>query len=208
MTVFLLKIKEKHFVSYLRIPTSLVDTKNTEPKVRCFPRTEEPCCLSKECPMKFSMKLPIPVRSALIFLLLTSLAGLSARKLYTDGYGIIDIADDYLGVPYKYGGTTPSGFDCSGFTGYVYKRAGYRLPRGADDQYRALNPIKKPEIGDLVFFKIDGKRVSHVGIYVGGFRFIHSPRTGKSVGYADLRTKYWKKRYAGARTIFHRIAQK
>lgn len=115
---------------------------------------------------------------------------------------IVDIAKQYLGIPYKFGGQSPkTGFDCSGFTGYVYRKAGYSLPRGADDQFASLTPVRKPQPGDLVFFRINGQRVSHVGIYAGNYRFIHAPRTGKNVGYADMRISYWKKRYAGARTI-------
>ncbi len=120
------------------------------------------------------------------------------------GHKIATIAKQYIGLPYKYGGTSPdTGFDCSGFTGYVYGRVGYKLGRGADDQYDSMKAVKVPLVGDLVFFNIDGKRVSHVGIYLGDFKFIHSPRTGKNIGIADIRIDYWKKRYAGARSLFH-----
>lgn len=125
------------------------------------------------------------------------------RALAYDGQGILELAQDQLGVDYKFGGNSPQeGFDCSGLTGYIYKKAGFSLPRGADAQYRALDPVKKPEPGDLVFFKIDGKKISHVGIYAGDFQFIHAPSTGKKVSYADMRIRYWKARYAGSRTIF------
>ncbi len=116
------------------------------------------------------------------------------------GNSIVSIAKQYLGTPYRYGGTTPAGFDCSGFTGYVYKRAGIKLPRDARDQFRRLTEQKVPKPGDLVFFKINGSSISHVGIYVGNLKFIHSPRTGRSVEIADMRISYWKTRYAGART--------
>lgn len=124
------------------------------------------------------------------------------RTTLYDGEGIIEIAKKYLGVPYKFGGQTPDGFDCSGFTGYVYKKAGYSLARDAGVQYNEMKPIKVPRVGDLVFFKIDGQKVSHVGIYVGNLTFIHAPSTGKKVSYADMRIAYWKQRYAGARTVF------
>tara|TARA_Y100001937_G_scaffold122491_2_gene183653 strand:- start:4526 stop:5041 length:516 start_codon:yes stop_codon:yes gene_type:complete len=119
-----------------------------------------------------------------------------------DGGGIARLAEQYLGVPYRPGGYSPSGFDCSGLTSYVYKEAGYSIPRSASSQYTALRPVRVPEVGDLVFFRIDGKSISHVGIYVGNYRFIHAPSSGKNVSLADLRLKYWKNTYAGARTIF------
>lgn len=132
-----------------------------------------------------------------------SISGVRYRRVRLhDGVGIVRIAKRYLGTPYRYGGKSPSGFDCSGYSKYVYRRAGYKLPHGARVQYTSLRPVRVPRPGDLVFFKTIGNKVSHVGIYAGGFRFLHSPRTGKNVSYADIRTRYWKKRYAGARTIF------
>ncbi len=121
-----------------------------------------------------------------------------------DGGGIVEIAQKYLGTPYKYGGNSPSGFDCSGFTSYVYKRAGYKLPRATTAQYSKLDPLRVPKVGDLVFFRTSGNKVSHVGIYVGNYRFIHAPSSGKTVSYADIRNVYWKPRYAGSRTVFNR----
>jgi D-gamma-glutamyl-meso-diaminopimelic acid endopeptidase CwlS/peptidoglycan endopeptidase LytE len=119
-----------------------------------------------------------------------------------DREGIVLISKQYLGVPYKSGGTTPAGFDCSGFTMFVYQKAGYKLPRSTKAQYDYLKPIKVPKKGDLVFFDIDGNGISHVGIYLGEFKFIHAPSTGKRVEIVDLRNQYWKKRYRGSRTYF------
>jgi len=125
------------------------------------------------------------------------------RGIPLAGREIIRLAHKQLGVPYRYGGKSPrTGFDCSGFTNYVYRRAGYGIPRGARNQYRALRPVRIPRVGDLVFFRTMGRRVSHVGIYAGRYRFIHSPRTGKTVEYADIRLRYWQKRYAGARAVY------
>lgn len=121
-----------------------------------------------------------------------------------DGKGIVQLAQKYLGTPYRYGGNSPAGFDCSGFTSYVYKKAGYRLPRATTAQYGKMNPVRAPQVGDLVFFRTSGKRISHVGIYVGNYQFIHAPSSGKTVSYADIRNSYWKPRYAGSRTIFRR----
>lgn len=126
------------------------------------------------------------------------------RVTLYDGAGIVAAAEEHLGAPYRPGGNSPAGFDCSGFTAYVYRAAGYQLPRTASDQYRAgvLRPVRTPQPGDLLFFRLDGARISHVGIYVGDFKFIHAPSSGRKVSYADIRLDYWKKSYAGARSIF------
>jgi cell wall-associated NlpC family hydrolase len=117
---------------------------------------------------------------------------------------IVKTAQHYLGVNYRHGGTTPRGFDCSGYVMYVYQKNGILLPRSVESQYGAGRHIRyrRAEPGDLVFFKTSrGRRISHVGIYVGSGRFIHAPRTGKQVSYADMRMPYWKKRYRGAVTF-------
>jgi cell wall-associated NlpC family hydrolase len=94
------------------------------------------------------------------------------------------------GTPYRYGGTTTRGFDCSGYTGYVYKKAGHKLPRTARQQYAATKHItrKSAKPGDLVFFKSGGGGVYHVGIYAGGNMLWHSSRPGKPVAKAKIWT--------------------
>lgn len=119
----------------------------------------------------------------------------------TSGTQIVSMARRYLGTPYRYGGGSPAGFDCSGLTQYVYNEAGIKLPRSAKDQFEMLKPIRVPRPGDLIFFKLDGNSVSHVGIYVGRFKFIHAPSSGKRVSYADIRNKYWESHYAGSRSV-------
>ncbi len=91
---------------------------------------------------------------------------------------VVAIAKQYLGVPYVYGGESPSGFDCSGLTMYVYAKAGMSIPRTASAQQRALSPTSHPEPGDLVFF---GTPAYHVGIYLGGNKMIAAPHPGTSV---------------------------
>lgn len=119
-----------------------------------------------------------------------------------NGRKIVKRASKYLGVGYVWGGTTASGFDCSGFTRYIYKSVGYRIPRNARGQFKHMHPIKEPGVGDLVFFRTrPGPAISHVGIYVGKRKFIHSPRPGHSIRYDSMDSKYWKTRYMGARTI-------
>ena len=91
--------------------------------------------------------------------------------------GIVNIARGLLGIPYVYGGSTPSGFDCSGFTSYVYRKAGISIPRTASAQQRAATRVSNPKPGDLVFF---GSPAWHVGIYTGPGMMIDSPKPGKS----------------------------
>ncbi len=112
-----------------------------------------------------------------------------------------DQALSMLGKPYRYGGNTPRGFDCSGLVQYSYLRAGVRLPRTTKSQRRHSRPVslKKLRRGDLLFFNQEGKRSSHVGIYIGNQRFVHAPSSGKRVNIASLLNPYWRKHLAGAR---------
>ncbi len=109
----------------------------------------------------------------------------------------IKIAKKYVGVRYRYGGTTPRGFDCSGYTRYVWKKAGKTLPRTSRAQYRAVKKISRTAArpGDLVFFTSSSGRVFHVGIYAGKGKMYDAPRPGKRVG---LR-KIWSSRVSFGR---------
>ncbi|MFH0976434.1 MAG: C40 family peptidase [Spirochaetota bacterium] len=119
---------------------------------------------------------------------------------------IVETAKKYIGSKYKGGGNTPDGFDCSGFTMFVYKQSSLNIPRKARSQYFSGKriTIKTAKPGDLVFFTLTNSRISHVGIYLGDNNFIHSPNIGKSVSYASLDTPYWKRRYVGAITYFEK----
>lgn len=111
----------------------------------------------------------------------------------------------FLGVPYKRGGSDEgTGFDCSGFVKSIYERTiGYVLPRLAKDQAAATQPIKREELrpGDLVFFNTMKRAFSHVGIYVGDGRFIHSPKPGAHVRVEHMEQSYWARRFDGARRV-------
>ena len=110
----------------------------------------------------------------------------------------------YLGVPYRRGGTGIQGFDCSGFVQAMYENSlGLVLPHNAKAQAAATDKIDKTELqpGDLVFFNTLRRAFSHVGIYVGEGKFIHSPRSGGEVRIEDMRDSYWNKRFNGARRV-------
>ena len=105
-----------------------------------------------------------------------------------------------IGRPYRYGGTTPRGFDCSGLVYYAYRRAGIVVPRTTRDQYRQADhvPVANIRPGDLLFFRIHGRDISHVAIYAGQQRILHAPSGGKRVVYGNLDNPYWRQRLAGA----------
>ncbi len=122
----------------------------------------------------------------------------------TLGQKLVSGAQRYLGVPYVYGGASPSGFDCSGLVYYLLKNEGYSPYRTAADQYKMGTYVAKENLqpGDLVFFQnTAGYGISHVGIYVGDGKFIHAPHTGSVVSYADLNSTYYTNHYYGARRV-------
>lgn len=118
---------------------------------------------------------------------------------------LVSTAIGFLGIPYRRGGNTAeSGFDCSGFVRAIYKETiGLVLPRSADQQANVTQTIDKSDLkpGDLVFFNTMKRTFSHVGIYLGDGKFIHSPRSGSHVRIEDMRIPYWNVRFDGARRV-------
>lgn len=112
---------------------------------------------------------------------------------------VVGVAKKHLGAPYRWGGSSPEGFDCSGFVRYVYAQVGISLPHNAAEQYRHGAPVSRDQLkpGDLVFFD----RLRHNGIYVGGRRFIHAGRSGKRVGISRLDEEWYSARWVGARRL-------
>lgn len=104
----------------------------------------------------------------------------------------VSVAMQQVGVPYRYGGATPRGFDCSGLVYYSYARAGKSLPRTTGSLWSQTQPIAKNElrVGDILFFRIAGK-MSHVGLYIGEQRFVHAPSSGKNVTVASLQSDFY-----------------
>ena len=115
---------------------------------------------------------------------------------------IITTAKTYIGVPYVWGGSAPSGFDCSGFVQYVFKAHGITLPRTSKQQWTVGTLISKSSLqpGDLVFFETGGSGISHLGIYIGDGQFIHAS-SSKGVMISSLSNSYWAGAYYGARRV-------
>ena len=108
---------------------------------------------------------------------------------------------EQVGRPYRFGGADPRGFDCSGLVHYSYKQAGRTLPRSTELLYETGKKVSSSRLreGDLVFFDENGKKASHVGLYIGGGEFVHAPSAGKKVRRERLSDAYWRKRFRGAR---------
>jgi cell wall-associated NlpC family hydrolase len=128
------------------------------------------------------------------------------RQTVTDrASNLVMNAMGFLGVPYRRGGNdAESGFDCSGFVRAMYEQTvGLLLPRRANEQAAATEKIDKADLqpGDLVFFNTMRRAFSHVGIYVGDGKFIHSPKPGAQVRVEDMRVSYWQRRFDGARRV-------
>ena len=133
-----------------------------------------------------------------------SVAG-QAHQVVDRTSDLVVTAMGFLGVPYRRGGNSAeTGFDCSGFVRAIYQQtAGMLLPRRADQQAASTEKIDKKELqpGDLVFFNTMRRAFSHVGIYVGDGKFIHSPRSGSEVRVEDMHQSYWQRRFDGARRV-------
>ena len=118
---------------------------------------------------------------------------------------VVEIAKKYLGCKYVYGGSSPSGFDCSGFTSYVYGQCGISLARTSYAQASQGTAVSKSELqpGDLLLFTTNGSSggISHVGIYVGNGQFIHAANATRGVVYDTINSGYYATNYAGARRI-------
>lgn len=119
------------------------------------------------------------------------------------GADLLEEAEQYLGIRYVHGGEPPKGFDCSGFTYYVFNSLGYTLPRSVEAQSRCGQAVEGDlSPGDLVFFATNGgKTPSHVGIYAGDGQFLHAPNSRSTVSYGDLTKGYWMEKCIGARRL-------
>ena len=112
-----------------------------------------------------------------------------------------EVAMSMVGKSYRYGGSTPQGFDCSGLVYFSFQRAGIKVPRSTERQRKQGRPIPAAQAarGDLVFFNQEGRNFSHVGIYLGNNRFVHAPSSGKQVRVDSLTDPYWQKHWVDVR---------
>lgn len=141
--------------------------------------------------------------------LLAFMTGCGGRRVVTSagppdaGRAVAARARAFTGAAYRAGGATPQGFDCSGFVQYLYERLGVRLPRTASEQFEVGRDVTPRRLapGDLVFFRTDRHRVTHVGVVVGDGTFIHAPNARSRVRADRLESRYWAERYAGARRV-------
>jgi len=116
---------------------------------------------------------------------------------------VVHVAEQLIGTPYRYGGSNPSGFDCSGLVQYAHRQVGVAVPRTTTSQLaQARIPEREALLpGDLLFFHIDAQKNQHVGIYEGNGVFIHAPSSGKRVSRASLENPYWSNRLVATRTF-------
>lgn len=145
------------------------------------------------------------MKKAFSFLLMLAFLIVGLPRAYAENSRdeVVKIAKEQLGAPYRFGGTTPSGFDCSGFVQYIFDKIGIELPRTSSEQYQVGTAVNKEDLlpGDLVFFKGTYKSgISHSGIYIGNSEFI-SATTSQGVAVASMNNSYWKPKFAGARRV-------
>lgn len=153
--------------------------------------------------------------TTLVAVAVSALAGCTAAPRYrssppaaepsdVDRHDVVTQARKYVGAPYRGGGRTPGGFDCSGLVVNVYEKFGIAMPRTSREQAKFGKEIDRSELkpGDLVFFCTSGStKISHVGIYSGGGEFIHASTRSRRVKYDRLDDEYFRKRYATARRV-------
>ena len=151
---------------------------------------------------KLLMKKVIITTALAMVFLFTGVFG-NATKADASNYRVsaANVAQKYIGLKYVWGGTTPRGFDCSGLVQYSFKQAGKTLPRTAAQQFKLGKYVGKQGLrtGDLVFFKTSGTRISHVGIYIGNNKFVHSSNSGLKID--SMSNSYWSPKFAGGKRV-------
>jgi cell wall-associated NlpC family hydrolase len=180
---------QAHNVAATTSPLGAVSQVNASPEVET---TQAKQTVTQYLAVRNAHYATVASRSRAISQARTQLAAaqIELNKSVLNGYKVVRTADNYAGVRYVHGGTSPKGFDCSGYTQYVFNQLGISLPRVASAQYKWASkvPASKARVGDLVFFH-SGKNVYHVGIYAGNGSVWHAPYPGKSVEKAHIWTK-------------------
>jgi cell wall-associated NlpC family hydrolase len=133
-----------------------------------------------------------------------------ASMMRNRGDALAVFALQLRGVPYRYGGATLDGFDCSGLVFYAHRQLGLTVPRTSRDQADEAHFIKPRKLrrGDLVFFRIESRTVNHVGIYIGGHRFVHAPGAGKPVTINSLDDEFYAARFTSAGRFWDRFPER
>jgi cell wall-associated NlpC family hydrolase len=154
--------------------------------------------LSTACATSHAVPHPFPMAAAR-----PAPPALPAPPAAGDTYALVGTALTLRGAPYRNGGADPSGFDCSGFTQYVFGRYGVPLPRAVRDQFKEGRPVRTSDIaaGDLLFFTTTEPGASHVAIAVGSDEFVHAPSSAGVVRVERLSVAYWAQRFVGARRV-------
>jgi cell wall-associated NlpC family hydrolase len=113
-------------------------------------------------------------------------------------------AESRIGAPYRFGGAGPDAFDCSGLVAYAFRQVGITVPRTAAEQFSAAHPVSRRDLrpGDVVFFRLSGREVGHVGIYAGHDEFVHAPQSGGKVRMASLDDEWYRTHYLGAGRLY------
>lgn len=150
------------------------------------------------------------VRSILLAMVPVAMVGCGGQPLVSDaqdrstpGERAVSVALDQVGVPYRYGGRSPRGFDCSGLVQYSYGTAGIAVPRTTGQLWSMARQIGERDMraGDLLFFRIEGK-MSHVGMYIGNRRFVHAPQSGRGVSVASLESPFYREAFIRAGRVY------
>lgn len=158
--------------------------------------------------MRSGCRAPLPVLFAILLLAGCASAPPRVREapaaVTTTGLSLASTALAQLGRPYKYGGNGPQAFDCSGLVYFIHGQLGIQVPRTTEDQFRAARPVARDRLapGDLLFFRIDGRKPSHVGIYAGEGRFVHAPQTGRPVEVQPLGDSWYSRRLLKAGRLY------
>lgn len=161
-----------------------------------------------------SVQSPWVALRVLLAILAATIAGCAGSPVAPDRPAVVRASDEtarkavgyargMVGKPYKYAGDSPAGFDCSGLVRYSYGKAGLQMPRDTRSQRAVSVPVSLKNLreGDLLFFDQEGKKASHVGMYIGNGRFVHAPSTGGKVRTDSLKAEFWKKHFVDARRI-------
>lgn len=139
------------------------------------------------------------ILAIILFSIQTPQDKVSAAATAKTPQNLVKVSTALIGTPYKFGGTSVKGFDCSGFINYAYANGlGKKLPRTSADMWKVGKAVKSPQVGDLVFFQTYKKGPSHVGIYIGNNSFVHAS-SSKGVMINKLSDSYYKTRYLGAK---------